>query len=146
MSTQARRLSRTTATQEPEQYLTVARAAELLSVHPSTVRRWIDEGRLPAYRLGPKRIAVMATDLDGLIAPRPSNGGATKRVDREARITVRPLSAKEQQQLYAAVEAARRHQAELLAQRGGQPFPDSAELIREAREERTRDLMRDLDE
>jgi len=61
-------------------------------------------------------------------------------------ITVHPLSDKEQQQIYVAVEAARRHQAELLAERDGEPFPDATELIREAREERTRDLMRAIEE
>jgi excisionase family DNA binding protein len=134
------------ATQVPRQYLTVSQAAKLLSVHPSTIRRWIDQGRLPAYRLGLKRIGVRAVDLAGLIAPRPAQGERAKGLEREERITVRPLSEKEQQQLFAAVEAARRHQAELLAQRHGEPFPDSAKLIQEAREERTRDLMRALDE
>jgi hypothetical protein len=62
------------------------------------------------------------------------------------RITVRPLSNKELQRLYAAVDAARRYRAKLLDQRGGEPFPDSAELIREARDDGTRELMRALDE
>jgi excisionase family DNA binding protein len=147
MSTQSRLISETyDGTQVPQQYLTVSQAAKLLSVHPSTIRRWIDQGRLPAYRLGPKRIGVRAVDLAGLVAPRPVRGETGRGVDKGERITVRPLSDKEQQQLFAAVEAARRHQAELLAQRRGEPFADSTEVIREAREERTRELMRALDE
>jgi excisionase family DNA binding protein len=134
------------ATGAPEQYLTVSRAAKLLSVHPSTVRRWIDQGRLPAYRLGPKRIALRSVDLAGLIAPRPVERERGRGPDKEEHLTFRPLSDKEQQQLHAAVEAARQHQAELLAQRGGEPFLDSTELIRQARQERTRELMRALDE
>lgn len=52
-------------------YLTVTQAAEYLSVHPSTIRRWIDRGLLPAYRLGEKRIGVRPCDLARLVAPRP---------------------------------------------------------------------------
>lgn len=33
-------------------YYTVAQVAELLSVHPGTVRRFVREGRLIGYRLG----------------------------------------------------------------------------------------------
>jgi|GEM_PF-1221861 len=147
MSTQSRPANHAdAAAQVPEQYLTVTLAAKLLSVHPSTIRRWIDAGRLPAYRLGGKRIGVRAFDLAGLIVPRPVRDETGRGVDKGERITVRPLSDKEQQQRFGAVEAARRHQAELLAQRGGEPFPDSTKLIQEAREERTRDLMRALDE
>jgi excisionase family DNA binding protein len=146
MSAQVRRSASHSAPKEPERYLTVTRAAELLSVHPSTIRRWIDDGRLPAYRLGPKRIGIMAADLDALVTPRSRRAGVESHMDDEERITIRPLSDREQQQMFAAVEAARRHQEELLAKRGGRLFPDSTELIRRSREERTRDLMHATDE
>ncbi len=35
--------------------LTVSEAADLLSAHPNSVRRWSDSGLLPAYRVGPRR-------------------------------------------------------------------------------------------
>src|SRR5512136_164926 len=35
--------------------LTVAQAAELLHVHPNTLRRWTDKGRIPAYRIASSR-------------------------------------------------------------------------------------------
>ena len=34
--------------------LTVGQAAEMLNVHPNTVRRWTSQGLLTAYRLGPR--------------------------------------------------------------------------------------------
>ena len=35
--------------------LTTAQAAEVLNVHPNTVRNWADSALLPSYRIGPRR-------------------------------------------------------------------------------------------
>ena len=35
--------------------VTTAQAAELLNVHPNTVRNWADSELLPSYRIGPRR-------------------------------------------------------------------------------------------
>ena len=35
--------------------LTVSQAAEILAVHPDTLRRWAAAGLLKAYRVGPRR-------------------------------------------------------------------------------------------
>lgn len=35
--------------------LMVSEVARLLHVHPNTVRRWSDQGLLPAYRMGRRR-------------------------------------------------------------------------------------------
>ena len=46
--------------------LSLTEAAALLRVHPATVRRWIDGGRLPAYQAtkgGAYRIARVELDL-----------------------------------------------------------------------------------
>ncbi|MGH2618270.1 MAG: helix-turn-helix domain-containing protein, partial [Thermomicrobiales bacterium] len=56
-----------------EEYLTVAEAATLMRVAPSTIRRWIREGDLPAYRLGRRRVGLKPTDLSRMIAPARPN-------------------------------------------------------------------------
>jgi hypothetical protein len=59
----------------------------------------------------------------------------------EKRPRERRLTAKERARALAAIEEARRLQARLLAGRDGRPFESSAPLIREAREERLRQLL-----
>lgn len=43
--------------------LTVNEVAERLSVSPRTVRRWIANGDLPAYKVGPSYVRVREADL-----------------------------------------------------------------------------------
>ncbi len=52
-----------------EEYVTVAEAATLLRVAPSTIRRWIREGDVPAHRIGRRRVALRRADLARLITP-----------------------------------------------------------------------------
>ena len=35
--------------------LRIGEAAQLLHVHPNTLRKWSDEGQLEVYRIGPRR-------------------------------------------------------------------------------------------
>lgn len=51
------------------EFYTVAEAARLLDVSSSTVRRWIRSRRLPAYRVGPRRMRVKREDLAGVVGP-----------------------------------------------------------------------------
>ena len=37
-----------------------------------TVRTWIADGRLPAYRVGPKMIRIKRSDVDALLSPMPT--------------------------------------------------------------------------
>jgi|GEM_PF-5664238 len=53
---------------EPPFY-TVAEAAHVLDVSPATIWRWIEARKLPAYRVGPRRIRIRKEDLDRVIEP-----------------------------------------------------------------------------
>ena len=52
--------------------LSVDEAAELLDVHKSTVYRYVHEGTLRAWRVGPKRIRIRVADLQTLVEPIPA--------------------------------------------------------------------------
>ncbi|MDP2936986.1 MAG: helix-turn-helix domain-containing protein [Dehalococcoidia bacterium] len=44
-------------------------AARLLDVSPATIWRWIDQARLPASRIGPRKIRIWKKDLETVIRP-----------------------------------------------------------------------------
>lgn len=55
------------------QYLSVREIADQLGVHPASIRRLIDKGTLPAYRVG-NLLRVRRADLDDYLRPIPSAG------------------------------------------------------------------------
>jgi excisionase family DNA binding protein len=121
-------------------YLTVTEAATLLRVAPSTIRRWIREGDLPAYRIGRRRVAVLRTDLAGLVAPARAALEPVQEASDIERIKERKLTPQEVRQGIEAMERLLKHRGEIYARRGGMPFRPSQEIIDEMREERTRQL------
>ena len=48
-------------------FLTVAEVAEMLKLNQQTVRNWIDQGSLPAFRVG-RRVRIRRSDLDRVLA------------------------------------------------------------------------------
>jgi len=51
--------------------LTVGQAAGLLDLHPRTVRRWIDEGRLASVEVFPtRRVRVRREDVEAARSPK----------------------------------------------------------------------------
>ncbi len=71
-----------------ESFLTVAEVAEVLKLNQQTVRNWIDQGSLPAVRVG-RRVRIKRSDFDRILeesysgrpapgptAPTPSPGSA----------------------------------------------------------------------
>jgi excisionase family DNA binding protein len=49
-----------------ETYLTVAEVAEKLKLNQQTVRNWIDQGSLPALRVG-RRVRIKRSDFDRVL-------------------------------------------------------------------------------
>jgi excisionase family DNA binding protein len=50
-----------------ESYLTVAEVAEVLKLNQQTVRNWIDQGSLPALRVG-RRVRIKRSDFERVLA------------------------------------------------------------------------------
>jgi excisionase family DNA binding protein len=123
-----------------EEYVTVAEAATLLRVAPSTVRRWIRDGDVPAYRIGRRRVALKRDDLSNLITPARHGMETSSEVVGDERWEPRRLTPEEQQQALEALDRAQRHAEETRARRGGKLFPPSWITINEQRDERTRQL------
>jgi excisionase family DNA binding protein len=61
---------------EPEEtYLTVAEVAETLKLNQQTVRNWIDQGSLPALRVG-RRVRIKRSDFERILEESYNPGGA----------------------------------------------------------------------
>lgn len=118
--------------------LTIAEAAALLKVGRSTVNRWLRDGRLPAYRVGPKAVRIRRTDLEQLMTP---VGEAEKRLQGDTghdaiRANIHPLTDEQVAEQRAAYEASKAHLDRMRARYGDTPRAESWPIIREAREER----------
>jgi excisionase family DNA binding protein len=61
-----------------ETFLTVAEVAEMLKLNQQTVRNWIDQGSLPALRVG-RRVRIKQSDLQRILDESYSTGGGAKR-------------------------------------------------------------------
>lgn len=51
---------------DPGEFLTVAEVAEMLKLNQQTVRNWIDQGSLPALRVG-RRVRILRSDLEHML-------------------------------------------------------------------------------
>lgn len=116
-------------------YLTVAEAAERLRVSRPTVWRWIDSGRLPAFRVGARSIRIREEDIDRVVQPVAAPSPAMRRLEGQ------PGYWSHQQgdpnvDVDELLRRLRRTREAILRRRGGQPFESSVEIIRQGREER----------
>jgi excisionase family DNA binding protein len=57
-----------------EEFLTVAEVAEMLKLNQQTVRNWIDQGSLPALRVG-RRVRIRRSDLERKLEEGATTGG-----------------------------------------------------------------------
>lgn len=51
-----------------DRFYSVAPIAELFALNPQRVRNWVDEGSLPAIRIGSRRVRIRESDLERFIA------------------------------------------------------------------------------
>lgn len=56
------------------EFLTLAQAAEIVGTSERTVRRLIDSGSLPAFRVGVRAVRVRADDVRAQAKPIPAGG------------------------------------------------------------------------
>jgi excisionase family DNA binding protein len=125
--------------------LTVVQAAQQLSIHPSTIRRWIDQGRLPAYRVGEKRIGVKPSDLAKVVTPLSGRHRQAELMVKPEEVTIPSLTDTEQRRALQALAELRRLREELAAKYGN-PSQESWELLSDSRDERTHDMLRGVQE
>lgn len=125
--------------------LTLDQAAVLLTVSKGTLQRWIKGGRLPAFRVGTRKLRLRRSDLAAMVTPVAGPGsvepGAWTAVIEEAPFA-RPLTEEQAQQQLQAIREAEAFRELLLAEHGGVPFSSSVPLIRRARAIRSKQLLR----
>jgi excisionase family DNA binding protein len=56
----------------PVQRVSLVTAADTLACSTRTLRRWIAEGRLTGYRMGPRLIRVDVAEVEALLHPIPA--------------------------------------------------------------------------
>jgi excisionase family DNA binding protein len=121
-----------------EEYLSVAEAATRKRVAQSTIRRWIREGDVPAYRLGRRRVGLRRGDLDRLVKPvRPA--AYENQMNRITTDEPRRFTAEERRRGLEIMAELERVAKGISAERGG-PFSSSTEILAQLREERMRRL------
>ena len=129
-------------TPQGDEYLTVAAAAGLLKVSKSTVWRWIEAGTLPAYRVGSRGVRLKRAELEQVVTPLTVGQRQGESMAQAEQIQIRPLTPQERERGLQALEELRRMRDEIAA-KYGTLTPASWELLNEARDERTAELMHD---
>jgi excisionase family DNA binding protein len=123
-----------------EEFVTVAEAATLLRVAPSTIRRWIREGNVPAHRIGRRRVALRRADLACLITPARPAAETSDDVAVNEPVVGRRLTSEETRRALEVMDRIQQRAEEIQARRGGKLFPPSWITINKQRDERTRQL------
>lgn len=63
-------MSQPTQNEQPKlQLMTLAQAAKRIGKSERTLRRWIADGELRAFKVGPRTVAIHKGDLDAMVVP-----------------------------------------------------------------------------
>jgi excisionase family DNA binding protein len=119
--------------------LSVPEAAARLRVSPSTVWRWIDQGLLPAYRVGRKRVYLRPADLAPLLRPAREKSDGISEEDRK-RLRLVPMNPDRRTDVDPVALAKALHAKQRAKYRGKGPQREAWEDINEMRDERSREL------
>src|SRR5438876_6297639 len=88
-------------------WLTITEAAHLLKVSRVTLHRWLKDGRLPAYHVGPKAVRIRRSDLAAVM--RPVRGkevtSVTEATPAPIQTAIRPLTDEEVARGWAALKS-----------------------------------------
>ncbi|MBI2865236.1 MAG: helix-turn-helix domain-containing protein [Chloroflexi bacterium] len=118
--------------------VTIDEAANLVGVSAVTIARWLKQGRLAGYRVGPRRIRIRRADLARLFTLLPggkSNDLAEEQPD-PAGIVLPPLSAEEIERRLQASREAKALREAVMERRRGEVLPPAWKLISQARRKR----------
>jgi excisionase family DNA binding protein len=143
-----RRQGSAMTTHQDTDWLSIREAGRLLKVSRTTIHRWLKDGRLRAYRVGPKAVRIHRADLERVVSLVQPDGEEVTRMT-EARpmpihtslATITPLTDEQQRRALDALKASQELLERMRARWGGKPFDESWPMIREAREERSKRLL-----
>jgi excisionase family DNA binding protein len=118
--------------------LTIAEAAAVVKVGRSTVHRWLRDGRLRAYRVGPRAVRIRRGDLIRIMTPMhhaddTRKGGEPHDSDLP---TIRPLTDEQVTRQRRALKESAALLEQMRQRRGGMPYSESWPIIREERAQR----------
>lgn len=129
-----------------EDFLTVPETAELLKVSAVTVSRWLKDGRLPAYKVGPRAVRIRRVDLDQLLVPAAAEGAktaGTSTADEGARqaSSAGHMGAHETtDEQWAVLEEMAALRDRIGTRRKGQTFASASDDLTKARQKRRKRL------
>ncbi len=132
--------------QDAGEFLTVPQAAEVLKVSAVTVSRWLKQGRLPAYRVGPRAVRIRREDIDRVLAPAVGTAsGPTGTVPRTPTGSGSPAPAHEaalpsQADRLTVNDEVMALRNRILSRRRGQVFPSAADDLAKTRQKRRKRL------
>jgi excisionase family DNA binding protein len=116
--------------------LTLTEAATILKVSVVTLRRWIKQGRLPAYHVGPRQVRIRRSDLAQAFTPTSQEEVSAM----PESLTIKPLTDEAVREGLEALKESEALLQHLRERRQGQPLAPSWPLVRKEREERSQRL------